>query len=459
MKSKKIKFIILIIIPVFLASGIFCLAQEKININTASLEELDSLPGIGPSKAQAIIDYREQNGDFQTIEDIMNVSGIGQGTFDGIKDLIMVDNQGDEGNGGDLGDEENANDSENDANEFNTYSDEIVINELVPNPEGSDDAEWIELKNIGAQNIDLAGWKISDASNKEYIITSSDFDETIIYANKFFILEKSITGISLNNNGDELKLFSPDLELISSANYSDSTENYSWARNSFGNYEWTNVLTKGDENVISLPEEVKEVEEVKDEEGDKGDKGDEKSEQEQDGSKQGLGANINIFISEFMPNPIGIDNDFNEWIEIYNTSTVEVDLDGWQLRDNSSEFVFDKIKILAQSFLILRRGQTGLKLNNLAGDFLELLDDKGNLVDKIKYTKKPVAGESYNWCANLDKWAWLLEASINQKNNCPPVNDLPLAYFELPDYEIVINKSLILDASESYDLDGEIVKY
>ena len=63
---------------------------ELININTATLEELDSLPGIGPSIAQRIIDYRDENGPFNTIEDIQNVSGIGPATFDDIKDLITV---------------------------------------------------------------------------------------------------------------------------------------------------------------------------------------------------------------------------------------------------------------------------------------------------------------------------------------------------------------------------------
>lgn len=63
---------------------------ELININTASVEELDSLPGIGPTIAQRIIDYRDENGLFQTIEDIMNVSGVGPSTFDQIKDLITV---------------------------------------------------------------------------------------------------------------------------------------------------------------------------------------------------------------------------------------------------------------------------------------------------------------------------------------------------------------------------------
>lgn len=66
-------------------------AGELININFAALTELTELPGIGPSTAQSIIDYREANGPFTAIADIMKVSGIGQGRFDQIKDLISVD--------------------------------------------------------------------------------------------------------------------------------------------------------------------------------------------------------------------------------------------------------------------------------------------------------------------------------------------------------------------------------
>ena len=65
-------------------------AEDLININTATLDQLDALPGIGPTTAQKIIDYRTANGPFARIEDIMNVSGIGPATFDKLKALITV---------------------------------------------------------------------------------------------------------------------------------------------------------------------------------------------------------------------------------------------------------------------------------------------------------------------------------------------------------------------------------
>jgi competence protein ComEA len=65
-------------------------ANYPININHCSMEELVTLPGIGETKAGAIIKHRETNGGFATIEDILNVPGIGPSIFSAIKDLITV---------------------------------------------------------------------------------------------------------------------------------------------------------------------------------------------------------------------------------------------------------------------------------------------------------------------------------------------------------------------------------
>lgn len=62
----------------------------KININKASLEELQKINGVGPSLAQKIIQYRSANGKFKNVEDLKNVSGIGEKKFEGIKEFICV---------------------------------------------------------------------------------------------------------------------------------------------------------------------------------------------------------------------------------------------------------------------------------------------------------------------------------------------------------------------------------
>jgi competence protein ComEA len=65
-------------------------AEDKLDLNSASLGELEELPGIGEELAKRIVDYREKNGPFTSIEDVMNVAGIGKKKFESIKDKICV---------------------------------------------------------------------------------------------------------------------------------------------------------------------------------------------------------------------------------------------------------------------------------------------------------------------------------------------------------------------------------
>lgn len=66
-------------------------AEGMVNINSADATQLETLPGIGASTAEKIIAFRDENGRFATIEDIMNVPGIGEGKFDQLQELITVD--------------------------------------------------------------------------------------------------------------------------------------------------------------------------------------------------------------------------------------------------------------------------------------------------------------------------------------------------------------------------------
>ena len=65
-------------------------STEKVNINTAGVDELVALPGIGKAYAERIVEYRQKNGPFKRVEDILNVRGIGEKTFERIKDRLTL---------------------------------------------------------------------------------------------------------------------------------------------------------------------------------------------------------------------------------------------------------------------------------------------------------------------------------------------------------------------------------
>lgn len=75
---------------IFVALACFNLAFAAVNINTASQEELNTVKGIGPSKAKAIIDYRSKNGPFKSVDDLKGVKGFGEKTLAKLKGELTV---------------------------------------------------------------------------------------------------------------------------------------------------------------------------------------------------------------------------------------------------------------------------------------------------------------------------------------------------------------------------------
>ena len=92
MKKAKMVTITILVTALMMAWALPLMAtdMDKVNINTATKEVLMSLDGIGAAYADRIIEYREQNGPFQSPDDLLKVKGIGEKTYDRIKDRIVV---------------------------------------------------------------------------------------------------------------------------------------------------------------------------------------------------------------------------------------------------------------------------------------------------------------------------------------------------------------------------------
>jgi len=188
---------------VLLFAPVFVLAADKVEINTASLEQLDQITGVGPVLAQRIVDARP----FSLVDDLLRVSGIGEKTLQKIKNqgLAYVE-------GGMTQTTTKAPPVEEKlvpapvvvetpvvAQPPPTYPAGVILNEVLPSPEGSDKtSEWIELYNTNDFSVDLSGWKLQDLTGTPttYILPKN----TTLSNNGYLVLNRPETKITLNNN-------------------------------------------------------------------------------------------------------------------------------------------------------------------------------------------------------------------------------------------------------------------
>ena len=346
-------------------------------------------------------------------------------------------------------------------------TDNIIINELLANPEGSDDAEWIELKNENNNSVNLEGCYLEDASGNRYTFPSTSFDN-------YFVLERSISGISLNNFNETISLFNTLDEKIDEVTYIDSQENYTWARFD-GQWEQTSILTKGYENqketrkapiavIDLLSNELKINQEItlsaeNSEDPQESEleykwyldnsfqddkekleikftniglkkiklkvineyelenettiylyiSNSEKNSEETD--ETCLSINKKITINEILPNPEGSDD--QEWIELYNPNNQDINLNNWIIKDITSSFEINKI-IKANDYLLIKREDSKIALNN-SNEELQLLDCQNNLINELSYSKS-FEGQSYAYDKINEEYFWTEDLSPNQKN-------------------------------------------
>ncbi|MFA6037979.1 MAG: ComEA family DNA-binding protein [Legionellales bacterium] len=85
------RFFLSIVCLVSIFSNAYAEDLAPININTASVEELQQMKGVGQTRAEAIVAYREQNGAFEQVEDLLEVNGIGDATLARNRDMLAVD--------------------------------------------------------------------------------------------------------------------------------------------------------------------------------------------------------------------------------------------------------------------------------------------------------------------------------------------------------------------------------
>jgi PKD repeat protein len=122
---------------------------------------------------------------------------------------------------------------------------QLLISEFLPNPEGSDSGEWIELQNFGPEILDIEGFVLQDNSSRRFVIDQDAGLNLVLAPEAYIVFSKEISGISLNNStGDAVKLYDPDDNLQEIVDYEAAIEGRSYARN--GNYfDWTKTPTPG----------------------------------------------------------------------------------------------------------------------------------------------------------------------------------------------------------------------
>jgi len=333
----------------------------------------------------------------------------------------------------------------------------IVINEIMYDLEGTDSGyEWVELKNVSNEAIDLNGWKFNDGSNhllnvppknggqglmiippQGYVIladkadlflqTHLDFSGTVID-----------TVMSLNNTSAMLKLIDANGNVVEEITYdklqgangngfslervADNVLNFCESNIKGGTPGQPNNFNCNKAKETSTPmltptpsvsatptlletpplNLVTQVDEENDEEN-----------IISVPSPQVI--KVRLIINEFLPDPVGNDQE-GEWVEIYNDSDTDVVLKGWRLEDASGQKYYFKDEVIKQKdFLVLPYKTTKITLNN-NGETLSLYSPNNELAFQISYNGKAKEGYSYAR-VGPNNWQWtsiLTSGSSNQ---------------------------------------------
>ena len=251
------------------------------------------------------------------------------------------------------------------------YSSKIKINEIYPSPDTKIETEFIEIKNISDENIDLKNWSASDSIHKGKPLEES----YILEPGKFYVFKGKFY---FNPSNDSANIFDENKKIVDSISYGKGLSKYTYAFDG-SNWKWTSRPTPGEENEFDK-----------------------------------TFSNKIISIIGFSPNPKGSDTK-NEWIEIQNKSKKKINLKGWSIATGWDKMynhpIRENFEIKAGKTKRLTRKICAFTLNNQKTR-IELRDPTGKVIQEIKYklakNKTVEEGAIYEKPAGK-KWGWNIE--------------------------------------------------
>jgi hypothetical protein len=378
-----------------------------------------------------------------------------------------------------------------------SLTENIFLNEILPNPKSGSDGEYIEIANSGSEPVDLRGWKIKDASKSK----GYQFKEySILNPGEYLTMYQLDSKISLNNSNETVYLYDPHNELASSATFEKSSKNSSYSFDG-KEWKWTKYLTPGKKNKfdsaptvkITKPKNILKniIAEFSAKARDKETKrlkyfwdfGDGKKSyltktkhkyldtgkytvtlsvsDDSQTVKNSFAINVkktprpDIEITKIVPNPAGNDSD-GEIIEVKNNSMKKIDLTGWKIATGSgkkiynhpvsSEFIFNsnEAKNITREF-------SKFSLNNKAGKVQLVMPDE-KVIDEVEYAKEKIS-EDEAYVKINGEWQWIM--SNDDVETDPASIQDKTEFVEDPTDEIEAAESIVEEDNENAN--GEIL--
>lgn len=316
---------------------------------------------------------------------------------------------------------------------------DVVINELVSDPVAGE-KEWIELYNKTNQTIDLSDFIIEDASGNKMPLTGTIAPDDL---NKFFIINN--LKISLNNDSETIILKYSDKEIDRVTYNKSQTGNNAIAADksySLGRYpdgQDTNI--DSNDFVIMTPSLGK-------------------INSTPTNPTPQIEVSTIIIINELFPNPELSDD--NEFIELFNTTANDIDLNGWFVQDNLTTYQinntdFPNTTIPAAGYFVLSKNITRISLDNQTKEEVIIMMPDKKQIFKLSYPTPAPEGQSYSKDTD-NNYVWTLTPTPNKINVINPPNLAPKILWVIPE-EGDTNELLVFDASDSADPEHETITY